>query len=109
MKLRHPIFAALVMVAFGGTAPAGVKVSTARQPADDATPEFKIGALPRPWVDDAARNATFTVVGGTVQRKSGGVKTLNDGEPPAHSDDPPGNFSSTRGPRAAVSSQILGL
>ncbi len=56
-----------------------------------ATP-FRYEDLPTPVVNDLGRDATVTVVSGRVDRNSGGLSCLNDGQLPGSEDEPAENF-----------------
>lgn len=53
---------------------------------------FKIGNIPPPSANDAATNATFTVVQGNADPLSGSISALNDGKIPGSPDEPPKSF-----------------
>lgn len=70
-----------------------------------ASPAFTFDQVPRPSRNDAATEATFTLVDGTPDANGGGVERLNDGVIPAGQDDPADNFffaPNTAGGRIAV-------
>ena len=53
---------------------------------------FVLGAVPAPSRNDAATNATFTLVGGQRDGNGADLAALHDGKVPRESDDPARNF-----------------
>jgi hypothetical protein len=57
-----------------------------------ASDAFKFKKIPTPSQNDAATNATFTIVDGARDRSGGGLRKLNDGQLPTDEDQPEENF-----------------
>lgn len=69
------------------------------------TPGFKLKFVPSPSSDDAATNATISLVDGNRDENGGNVEKLNDGKVPTEADEPSENFffaAGTPGGRLAI-------
>lgn len=71
---------------------AAIRVEIEHVPGDRATPAFQFPTLPPPARNDAARDATFTVVDGRPDPNSGGSARLHAGRVPDSDDQPGENF-----------------
>lgn len=99
--------AALCLVA-PALAAAEVNISVSHAP--DGLSGFKLSNSPLPAARDAATGATLTLLSGTVDRNSGGLKRLTDGQLPGDSDEPAQNFffaAGTDGGRILIDLQRL--
>ncbi len=71
---------------------ADVKIVTDRNVGQSATSNFKFEKVPQPSRNDAATQATFTLVAGQRDRNGGDLDKLHDGKVPTKEDQPSENF-----------------
>jgi len=71
---------------------AEVKVISERNDPATPFPAFRFRNVPSPRRADAAQNATFSILDGTVDPNSGGLHALQDGLTPLDADQPSLNF-----------------
>jgi hypothetical protein len=69
-----------------------VQVLIDHNSAEHANPGFYFGDAPRPFTNDAATAATFSILEGEPARNCGGVAALHDGRLPSGPDRPDENF-----------------
>jgi hypothetical protein len=95
--------AVLIVLALVVTSRAGIEVVAEHHRDGAATFEFR--QVPPPSQNDAATNATFTLVDGARDRNGGGTDKLHDGKVPTEEDQPAENFffaAGTEGGRLLV-------
>jgi hypothetical protein len=68
------------------------RIITERVPGGSATAAFRFSNVPTPSTNDAATQATFTVVDGRPDPNSGDVRVLHAGRVPTHEDQPAESF-----------------
>src|SRR6185369_4603409 len=81
-----------IFILAAATVSAEVKVTFDYHDNGEASSSFSFRTVPPPSTNDAATSATFTMVNGEVDPKSGGVEKLNDGKLPEEPDVPGENF-----------------
>ena len=92
MRLFKYFFAGILSVMLSAAAQAEIKVETECNHDSDATPQFKFKKIPGPVEKDAAKDAKFNVVDGTVDSNSGDPSVMHDGKLPEEEDQPSRNF-----------------
>jgi hypothetical protein len=91
---RYTVFCLVLGVA--ASVSGEVKTVWRRSANGEAAP-FKFAGVPAPSKADAATNARFVVVEGTVDPNAGGVDVLHDGQLPTEADQPERNFFFAQG------------
>ncbi len=91
--MGREVCAAVCLVFVWGTlVAADVRVVSECRRGDEATQEFPFSDVARPALNDAAADATFTLVAGREDSNGGGLTKLHDGYLPGHDDDPGQSF-----------------
>src|SRR6266404_5573492 len=96
---------AITTIAFTFGANAEVKILTAHNPNEKATPAFKFIGVPAPSRTDAATGAIFSIIDGVRDENGGELDVLHDGKLPTEEDQPSENFffnAGTEGGRLMV-------
>jgi hypothetical protein len=86
------IVGALLFRLTGVVAEAAVKVVIERNDEVGASDGWEFKVVPSPVKNDAASQATFTLVDGRRDANAGDLSVLNDGKVPTNQDQPRGNF-----------------
>lgn len=98
MRLRGKILVGAATVwLLGASARGEIKTVADHNDNDHATPQFKFEHVPPPARNDAATDATFTVVYGKPDKNAKDVDRLHDGMVPNWEDQPTRNFAFATG------------
>jgi len=92
MKKRALLWAGLALFASARWTTAEVRVVTEQNTGDSTGAPFRFAKVPAPVENDAAAEATVTVVDGKPDGNSGALSVLTDGKLPADEDQPRANF-----------------
>src|SRR5439155_26122879 len=85
---------ALISTVFslGLSARGEAKVQVGYHANGEGSPKFEFPGLPAPSRNDAATDATFTLIDGDIDRNGGALGKLHDGALPGDEDEPANNF-----------------
>jgi hypothetical protein len=105
--LKSPISFGILLFSFSRVlpSPGEIRVVVERHDVEDFDPGFRFQSIPPPSVNDRATAATFNLVAGQVDRNSGSLEKLHDGQAPSQPDQPSENFffnAGTDGGRLAL-------